>query len=269
LARSNIKWRAAAKLGICTVKFPRAVFHITLLYLLLCLPFPCNAEPAGVQPKRPSGSLAKKAEASPPAAPRSDTIRESFPTGVPIAGYELGLRLIGTAVGNSPSRNVAIIEDQSAQVQGSYRAGDRVRGLQIKEVRSRYVIVETGSGEVILAMGSIGRGGSLASSQAARLDRGEVEAAYPDYEHLMQEIRVRPRFEAGRPLGFVIYNLAPGGIFERMGLEDGDVIAAVNGKPFESSQPAAQFYEAVRAGGRLSFDISRADRKKDLHVEIQ
>jgi len=251
------------------VKFHRAVFHISLLALLLCLPFPGNAEPAGVQPKRPSGSLAKKAEASPPATPRAESSREYLPDGVPIAGDELGLRLIGTAVGNGPSRNVAIIEDQSAQAQGAYRAGDSVRDLQIKEVRSRYVIVDTGSGEVILAMGSIGRAGSLASSQAARLDRGEVDAAYPDYEHLMQEIRVRPRFEAGRPVGFVIYNLAPGGIFERMGLEDGDVITAVNGKPFESSQPAAEFYEAVHAGGRLSFDISRADRKKDLHVEIQ
>jgi general secretion pathway protein C len=239
------------------------------LTLLLCLPFPGNAEPAGVQPKKPSGSLAQKAEASPPAAPRAGSSRESFPAGVPIAGDELGLKLIGTAVGSDPGRGVAIIEDQSARAQGAYRAGDSVRDLPIKEVRSRYVIIETGSGNVILAMGSIGRAETPASSQAARVDRGEVDAAYPDYEHLMQEIRVRPRFEAGRPVGFVIYNISPGGIFERMGLEDGDVITAVNGKPFESSQPAAEFYEAVHAGGSLSFDISRADRQKDLHVEIQ
>jgi general secretion pathway protein C len=247
----------------------RTVFHMTVLALLFCLPFPGNAGPAGVQPKRPSGIPTQKAEVPPPAAPRANTSRESFPVGLPIAGDELGLKLIGTAVGSDPGRGVAIIEDQSAQVQGAYRAGDCVRDLPIKEVRSRYVIIETGSGNVILAMGSIGRAGTPASSQAARVDRGEVNAAYPDYEHLMQEIRVRPRFEAGQPVGFVIYNIAPGGIFERMGLENGDVIAAVNGKPFESSQPVAEFYNAIHAGGSLSFDISRADRKKDLHVEIQ
>jgi general secretion pathway protein C len=247
----------------------RTFFYLSLLALLFCLPFPGNAGPAGAQPNRPAGSPAKKAEAPPPAQWRADSDSRAIPVDLPLAGAELGLKLIGTAVGNAAGRSVAIIENQPNRVQGAYRVGDRVGELLIKEIQFRYVIIGTGSSDVILAMGSAGRVGPFPSPQAARLDRGEVDSAYPDYEHLMQEIRVRPRFEAGLPVGFVIYNIAPGGIFERMGLENGDVIAAVNGRPFESSQPVAEFYNAIHEGGSLSFDISRADRKKDLHVEIR
>jgi type II secretory pathway component PulC len=247
----------------------RSVFYIVLFALLSCLPFPGNAEPAGVQPKRPSGSMAKKADSPPPAPSRSDSYYEAIPAGLPFAGAELGLKLTGTAVGNEPGRGVAIIENQSTRAQGAYRVGDNVRELLIKEIHSRFIIIGTGSGDVILAMGSVGRVGPLPSPRAAWLDRGEVQAAYPDYEHLMQEIRVRQRFEAGRPVGFVIYNIAPGSIFERMGLANGDVIAAVNDRPFESSQPVAEFYDAIHAGGSLSLDFSRADSNKSLHIEIQ
>jgi type II secretory pathway component PulC len=244
-------------------------FYLSLLALLFCLPFPGNAGPAGAQPNRPARGPAKKAEAPPPAQWRADSDSRAIPVDLPLAGAELGLKLIGTAVGNAAGRSVAIIENQSNRVQGAYRVGNSVGELLIKEIQPRYVIIGTGSGDVVLSMGSTGRVGPFPSPQAARLDRGEVDSAYPDYEHLMQEIRVRPRFEAGQPVGFVIYNIAPGGIFERMGLENGDVIAAVNGRPFESSQPVAEFYNAIHDGGSLSFDISRADRKKDLHVEIQ
>lgn len=247
----------------------RTVLYLSLLALLFCLPFPGNAGPAGAQPNRPAGSPAKKAEAPPPAQWRADSDSRAIPADLPLAGAELGLKLIGTAVGNAAGRSVAIIENQSNRVQGAYRVGDRVGELLIKEIQFRYVIIGTGSGDVILAMGAAGRVGPFPSPQAARLDRGEVRAAIPDYEHLMQEIRVRWHFEDGQPVGFVIYNIAPGSIFERMGLESGDVIVAVNGRPFETSLPVVDFYETIYAGGSLSFDIRRLDRKKDLHVEIQ
>ena len=64
---------------------------------------------------------------------------------------------------------------------------------------------------------------------------------------------MRPRFEGGQPAGFVIYNIAPGSIFERIGLRDGDVITGVNGMPLASTQPAIDFYETLRKGGRISF----------------
>jgi general secretion pathway protein C len=85
----------------------------------------------------------------------------------------------------------------------------------------------------------------------------------------MQEIRVRPRFEAGQPAGFVIYNIAPKSIFARMGLMDGDVISAVNGKSLTGTQPAIDFYNAITEGGRVSLEIRRGDKKQELHFQIE
>ena len=48
------------------------------------------------------------------------------------AEQALGLKLAGTAVGDDPSRNFAIIENQSTGNQRAYREGDRLGEAVIK-----------------------------------------------------------------------------------------------------------------------------------------
>jgi general secretion pathway protein C len=185
-------------------------------------------------------------------------------------GQGAGLRLIGTAVGSNVARNVAIIEVQAAGNQTACREGDRLGQMRIEKIGAGYVVIQTGSGEIKLTMGSGGGVSGLPStSQAAHIDRQDVAAAVSDYARLAQEIRVRPRFESGRPSGFLIYNIAPDSIFERMGLENGDVISAVNGRPFETTMPVAEFYTALSEGGVLALAVMRAETKQTLHLAIQ
>jgi len=105
--------------------------------------------------------------------------------------------------------------------------------------------------------------------QALHLDAEEVAAAVPDYSALMRQIRVRSQFEGGRPAGFVIYKIEPGSIFERMGLANSDVIVKVNGQAITSSQPVAEFYQALREGGTVALDVRREDRMQELLFEIR
>ena len=126
-------------------------------------------------------------------------------------GQAAGLRLIGTAVGSNVARNVAIIEVQTlpgtrlpaARVTAWGKCGSKKSGPAMWS-----------SNEIKLTMGSGGGVSGLPStSQAAHIDRQDVAAAVSDYARLAQEIRVRPRFESGRPSGFLIYNIAPDSIF--------------------------------------------------------
>ena len=85
----------------------------------------------------------------------------------------------------------------------------------------------------------------------------------------MQQIRVRSQFQGGRPAGFVIYKIEPGSIFERMGLENSDVIVKVNGSAITSSQPVKEFYDALKAGGTISLEVRRDDTTRNLMFEIE
>lgn len=183
-----------------------------------------------------------------------------------------GLRLVGTAVGSRPALAVAVIEDRSAGTQNSYREGEQIGEMVIEKIASGNVLLRTGSGLIKLGAGSgwtAAHADSAVAPQAAVVDKQEVASAVSDYERLVQEIRVRPRLEEGRPAGFLIYNIAPGSVFERMGLENGDVISAVNGRPLETAAPVTEFYAALRGGGPITLDVKQPEGSRTIHILIQ
>lgn len=186
------------------------------------------------------------------------------------AEEELGLWLVGTAVIDKPGESFAIIELQSTGKQGAFHEGDRWREILIKKIQPGYVVIDTKQGERILHLGSArGTRPSQSSLELVSLDRTEVDSTLPDHSQLMREIRVRRRFEGGQPVGFVIYKIEPGSIFERMGLNDGDLIVGINGRPFATTQQNVEFYEALKRGGTVSLEIRRDEIKQELHFVIQ
>jgi general secretion pathway protein C len=193
-----------------------------------------------------------------------------FSISVVQAEEDLGLILVGTAVTDEPGESFAIIEVQSTGRQGTFHEGERWREILIKKIQPGYAVIDTGKGENILYMGSGTSTGSAAlSGEAAQLDKREVDSTLPDQSQLMREISVRPRFEGGQPVGFVIYGIGTGSIFERMGLRDGDIIEGMNGKSFATAQQTVEFYDALKQGGTVSLDVRRGESKHGLRFVIQ
>jgi general secretion pathway protein C len=194
----------------------------------------------------------------------------SFLQPVLINAQDLGLRLVGTAVSDDPRLSYAVIETQSNSQQKPFREGDQIGDILIKKILLGKVVIQTPKGEALLSMRGVESGaGSTQPRPAARIDRKEVDTTLPDYKHLMEQISVRPQFEAGRANGFVIYSLEPGSIFSRMGLRDGDVIQGINGRTFTTTQPVVDFYKALKEGGTVSLDIQRDESKQKLLFEIR
>lgn len=187
------------------------------------------------------------------------------------ADQDLGFKLVGTVVADDPSKNFAIIEIQSTGNQGAYREGDRLGEVVLKKILSGQIVIGTKTGDQMLYMSSGGAsaGRTPSSGEMARLDQKEVDATFPERMQLMRAIGVRPHVEAGRPSGILIYNIDPASIFPRMGLENGDVIIAVNGKPVTSTQQTVEFYDALKKGGTVSLEIKRGESKRELHFVIQ
>jgi len=193
--------------------------------------------------------------------------------GTPLASaQDTGPTLVGTAVAEDPGQSIAVIEDAASGKQLIYREGARLGKGLIKKILFGKVIIETRAGEEMLV---VGRGssqpwpGQPPPGQTARLERKEVDSSIPDYTHLMEQIRVRAKFEGGQPRGFVIYNIGPGSIFEKMGLQDGDVIVAVNGRAFGTTQPVVEFYDALMKGETVSLEVNREDSTQRLLFEIR
>jgi general secretion pathway protein C len=186
------------------------------------------------------------------------------------AAQGFSFQLVGTAIGDDESKRFAILKIQSTGRQGVFREGDRLDGILIKKIMPGYIVINTGEGDVTLALDSGEEPESfLSPRQIASLDRKEVNSTYPNYTQFTRFIGVRPHMEGGRPDGFFIYNVKPDSLLSRAGLQNGDVIVGLNGRAVTTTGQAIDFYEALMAGGTISLEIKRGGKTQDLQFIIQ
>lgn len=100
-----------------------------------------------------------------------------------------------------------------------------------------------------------------------QVPRATVEAWTADPALVTSGGRGIPVLGQGEPSGFRIYGIRPGSAYAALGLEDGDVIRAINGTPFSS---AGQILELVaRSTTQLTLDLVRRGQPMILNYLIK
>ena len=97
----------------------------------------------------------------PDAEARIDTFdgeKGSPPPYQPFAA-DLGLKLIGTLVVDSPKKSVAVIEYSTSRVRETVKEGDRAGNVRIKKILHDRIIVDDGQSELQIALMPVTTGG--------------------------------------------------------------------------------------------------------------
>jgi general secretion pathway protein C len=191
------------------------------------------------------------------------------PAEIPEADANLGLKLVGTVVAENSGRSVAIVGHDGTGQQEACWEGSFIGKVVIKKIFQDRVIIDAGKGDEVLAM-EPGRGVGTreAPAQLAQLNRKEVGTALPDYMSLVKTVRIRPHLEGGRPEGILIYNIEPDGLFAKMGLQNGDVIKAVNDEAMTATLDAVEFYNRLKQGGRITLAVQRGEENVQLRLQV-
>jgi serine protease Do len=74
--------------------------------------------------------------------------------------------------------------------------------------------------------------------------------------------------DLGRETGVVLGDVYPGGPAEEAGLEQGDVVLALDGKPMENGRQLEVNLYGRRVGDRVTLDVIRGDARFKVQVEI-
>lgn len=123
-----------------------------------------------------------------------------------------------------------------------------------------------------LAAGAEGRDARIASVQqvgrtAFRVPRATVEAWTADPAQVTSGGRAIPMLDAGDQRGFKIYAIRPGSAYAALGLEDGDVVRAINGTQLASPEQALEL--VARAGPQITLDVVRRGESIMLNYLIK
>lgn len=202
------------------------------------------------------------------------------------AGPLISLVLIGTVSGPG-GKGYAIFEDRG--MQEVFKTGDALAGHGVLKRVERgriFVLINGVESEVPLcdiserrakraapARPEAGRpfGGfaKRTSESSYVIDQGAVQSALGNPQQILTDARLLPNFKDGLQEGFVISEVRPGGLYNSLGLRNGDVLLRVNELDISAPEAALQAFTALRGLDRVELDVLRDGGRMTLTYNIR
>jgi general secretion pathway protein C len=202
---------------------------------------------------------------------------------IPLSEKDLGLRLMGTIIGNASNEDIAIIEDTRKNEQKMYREGDRVKNVTIKEILRDNVVIVQSNEQKILTMQykklrskerrnneqTVAAGSSQSFEREKSISRRYVMDSLQNMSKLMQDALIKPYMKNGETRGFQLDNIRSGSFYDRLGLEDKDVILQIDGKNLQSPQQMMEFTQQLSQKNRVKLTIRRNGNERTVSYQLQ
>ncbi len=171
--------------------------------------------------------------------------------------------------------------------QDVYRAGREIPGVgRLKAVYPYKVIITSGGKDVELKLiedsampvsapeaikpaGGRGEFARRTSDNAFSVDREALRESLENPQKLMTDARMVPNMEGASQHGFILREIRPGGIYQKLGLKNGDVLLRVNEFEISDTESALQAFTALKGLDRVALDIVRGGANMTLTYSVQ
>jgi general secretion pathway protein C len=207
----------------------------------------------------------------------------------------LKLKLWGVALHTNSRSSYSIIEDQGTRKQGLYGIDAAVPGgATVKAIEWDKVILDHNGKDEVLELasrgtlggatkpanpltaslstspGAISGGGIQATSENEfTVPRAEVDSALENMSQLFTQIRAVPHFEGGQSIGFRLFAIRRGSLFDRIGLKNGDIITNINGSEMNDPSRALALLQELRDVTDLTVSLIRNQQPQQIHYGIR
>lgn len=195
------------------------------------------------------------------------------------------LNLILTGVMPIGAEGFAIMS-VNGEPETSFAIGEEIlAGANLQAVYSdRAILRRNGLLEaVILKEGAALAEGSVIASPQVRQEAGisGIRSSGNNYtveRSLITQQMQRPEFLSQALMvpnaggGFLVREIQPGSVYEKLGMRPGDVIRSVNGQPINNMEEVMKLYQqlgGVNRVGNLSIEVMRGGRTESLQYNIE
>ncbi len=202
----------------------------------------------------------------------------------PVAVSPLNLKLLGTVVADEHA--AAIIATAAGREQRVFFVGDSIQlGVILKQVAADAIIVEragklerislehsarlSAAPQPTLNRPAIRPRNAPPAAIRKQMQRAHLRQQLQNFPALLSQARIVPHLAGGKPDGFVISEIAPGSLYQQAGLQNGDILLAVNGQPITSAKQAMHMYQTLQQTSAIDLQLMRAGRLKQIHYDIR
>ena len=162
------------------------------------------------------------------------------------------------SVGQEISANVSLYAVYADRV--LIRRGAAIESLLLKDTAQGLPNGSIVTPNRVAARSGVQRNGS----NNFTVDRTQLTQQMQSPEFLTQALMVP---NAGG--GFLVREIQPGSVYEKLGLRVGDVISAVNGQPVNSVEDVMQLYAQFGSATNVQIDVRRGGRNESLVYNLQ
>jgi general secretion pathway protein C len=184
--------------------------------------------------------------------------------------------LKGTVAGGA-SFGFIVIEERGKNKQRLYHLGDMIGSARLIKITRNTAIIKSADREITLKIKETPEGSLLSRQQGPQADmpssgmalsRGEVNEKLRDLKTIMTQAAVRPYFEAGAQEGFIISDIKPDSLYQKLGLQNGDIIIDVNSKRMQSADDILQLVNIMQSGGNIALSLKRNGKAETINYSF-
>ena len=185
----------------------------------------------------------------------------------------MNIDLKGTVACNS-SFGFIFIEERDSHKQKLYRLGDKIGSAKIINITRNTAVLRSEGREITLKIKATIEGSLLpnspgrATSRNMTLSKKAISENLNDLKSIMNQAVVRPFLNEGVQEGFIISNIAPNSLYEKMGLQNGDIIIDINNNPIQSADNLLQTVNLMQSGGSVTLNVKRNGRIESINYSF-
>lgn len=233
-------------------------------------------------------------------------VPQAAPTEPALTAIDLHLKLLGTSTAEKQGP-FAIVEDQQGD-QSLYHVDDEIPDAgRLISIEKNRAIIEHGTQRVAIEipkddlpdgveapvrpspvqrpafrpMGALrGLRGAKADSPMPDIDvddegdnkyglkRSDVRTALAHSGELSSQIKATPNMDGNTQNGYSLTDIESGSLFDDLGLEDGDVLTEINGRPINNPAAAAGMLATLQMRPSIDITVQRDGHPVQLHYDI-
>lgn len=116
--------------------------------------------------------------------------------------------------------------------------------------------------------GAVGAGIEKVNSTTFNVARTEVDKALADLNQVLTQARAIPNIENGQASGYKLFQIVPGSIYDKLGLQNGDVIKGLNGQPVNDPGKAFEMLNELKTSSFLELSVMREGKTSNFSYNI-
>jgi len=99
--------------------------------------------------------------------------------------------------------------------------------------------------------------------------RAEVAQTMENPAQFFSQMRAMPHFVNGKTDGFSISQVESGSVFDQLGLQNGDLVTSIDGKPVTNPMQAMSLMQSMKTDSALDLTINRGGTPTTVHLDLR